>query len=223
MEALFSRRAEAVAKSLPAELIFHGALALYYFSWMFGLTSDTQEEELIYTHAPKNVERTCVGFGILFIVAFGALCYVKTKLLFAVLLTVFLVINILSWQFFVKRFMKRASRETRTDYEKCDDFIGLERIRLIYDEYLCGKWQWIRFASGLTIVAAIDLLAFSDTFANFSIDEIGHGSADLLMAFLLVFFVAIMEMWIWIARIGMNHQLSFLEKIEKQYILKRRT
>jgi len=210
-----------VAKTLPAELIFHVALALYYSCWILGLTNDTQEQELVYPQAPKNVIIGCIVFGIVFFAAFLALCYVDTARLFVVVLAAFLVINVGSWQFFIKIFMRSATLNTRSKYLSDNNFIGLERLQIIYDEYLCGRWQWIRFIVGGGIVTVIGILAFHDATSQ-AIERLQSGLVDILISLLLLLFVFVMEVWIWIMRLKVKHRLSLLDRIEDKYTLRRK-
>jgi hypothetical protein len=205
-----------VVKTLPAQVVFHAALSIYYFLWMFGLTNDTREQELVYTQPPRNVVAGCIGFGILFSLVFWALCYVDTPRQFGVVLAVFLAFNVASWQLFIRYFMKNATRKTRSEYMLANDFVGLEQFKVVHDEYLCGIWQWARFAVGGVIVTIICVLAFQDSVVR-AIEQFLSSPIDIVLSLLLLLFILVMEVWIWIMRFRVKDKVALLDHIEREY------
>jgi len=208
-----------VVSTIPANLLFQTSLAAYYFCWIFGLNNDTREQELIYAQPPKKVIIGCILYGILFTASFWAMCYVDTPRRFAVALAVFFVFNIVSWRLFIKVFMEPATIKTRAGYSQINNFIGLEQLRVIYTDYLCGKWQWARFIAGGVLVVGILVLAFSLKAAS-ALSQMLQAPVDVLLSVLLFLFVLVMEVWIWAMRFGVKRDLSLLDGMRERYLLR---
>lgn len=43
-----------VARDIPADLIFKGAMSLYFLCWVAGTLSDTRDQEKVYIYAPNK-------------------------------------------------------------------------------------------------------------------------------------------------------------------------
>ncbi len=209
-----------VVETFTATVLLHSALGIYYFSWMFGLINDTHEQELVYTQPLKNVAIHCLIFGLLFFLAFGGLCYVKTEYSFSLVLGIFLVGNVLSWQYYVKIFLKATTKATRADFTSNRDYISLEYLRTIYDDYLCGVWQWKRFATGGIIISLIAILAIYPGPPRSVIEIIQPVQPNTLIASLLLLFVLVMESWIWMRRFRVKNNIALLGDIQGKYHLR---
>ena len=209
-----------VVETFAATILLHSALGIYYFSWMFGLINDTREQELVYTQPLKNVPIHCLIFGLFFFLAFGGLCYVKTAYSFSLVLWIFLAGNVLFWLYYVKRFLKATTEATRADFISNRDYISLEYLRAIHDDYLCGGWQWWRFAIGGIIISLIAILAIQPGPLRSVIENIKPGQLNTLIASLLLLFVLLMESWIWMRRFRVKNNIALLEDIQGRYHLR---
>lgn len=205
-------------KSISGQLLFQGSLALYYFCWIFGLINDTREQELIYLEPPKKVIVGCIGFGIIFLALFSALCAVDTVKLLALFVLVFMAMNIVAWKVYIRYFLGSATTKTRTDYKTVNDFIGMEKLHVVYDLYLCGNWQWCRFILGGIIVVSLVLSAFIPAIAIW-VDGISPGSGANVVPALFLLFVLVMEGWIWAMRFAVKKQLVLLDELASRYML----
>jgi hypothetical protein len=84
---------------LSAQLLLRATLAAYYMSWVFGLSSDADEQEVLYVEPPppKRAVATCIGTAVVIAIPFAILCYVDSPRAFAVALSAFLIFDIVSW------------------------------------------------------------------------------------------------------------------------------
>jgi len=209
-----------LASDLTANLIFQLSMALYYASWIYGLNSDTDEQELIYVAAP-NKKHTYIGGAVTAILVtslFALLYKFNRPEQFAYFLLAFLFINIGAWLYLTKVVMKKEYLKSKKIYEKASDFSRLEKLRLIYEWYLAGTWQWVRFGvGGLVTLAAVLLAVYAKQghktlhIVTFSI------SMELVVSLLLLLYILVMEAWIWRNRIIMTAQLALVDQLRERY------
>jgi hypothetical protein len=210
-----------LAADITAGLLFQVTMALYYLLWVAGLTSDTDEQEAIYVAAPSKRHTYIGGATTAFFITlvFILLCLVKTPTQFAFALLFFHLINIAAWHYLTKRVMKAEFRKSERIYREADDFSRLEKLRLVYDWYLAGGWQWGRFAAGGVVVIAAALVAgyFAHS-GQSSIRVYGQVvSMELSIALLLLLYAVVMEAWIWRNRLVMSAQLDLIDELREKY------
>ena len=206
-----------IAKELPADVVFKTSLALYYMCWVAGLLSDTDTQEGVYSKQPASGLMPLVTTAVLLTAVFGLMCWAATTYQrFAIVLTVFFLINIVTWWYLAFKFLPTTVRDSQVAFR--DDPFKSEKLVLVYDRYLAGRWQWLRFAAGGIVVAAIDVLAFSEA-AHLVGAALGGISSDLTMAGLLLAFVVLMESWIWLVRLRLWTALRFLDHLAGRYEL----
>ncbi|MDD4884068.1 hypothetical protein [Sulfuricurvum sp.] len=209
-----------LASDLTADLIFQLSMALYYFCWIFGLNSDTDEQELIYVAAP-NKKHTYIGGAITAILItslFAVLYKFNRPEQFAYFLLAFLLINISTWIYLTKVVMRKEYLKSKEIYEKAGDFSRLEKLRLVYEWYLVGSWQWVRFGVGGLVALATVLVAVyaKQGHKTFQITAFSL-SMELVVSLLLLLYVLVMETWIWRNRIIMTAQLALIDQLRERY------
>lgn len=194
-----------IASSLPATTTFRLALALYYTSWITGVLYDTAIQEGTYS-TPPNHGRIPVILGTLALaITFGALCvWADNPVRFAGLLSGFLILNIALWRLMVDRVLPKTVAESQDAFR--GDYAKLERLRLAYRVYLCGRWQWARFATvGLGLVG-INIL-------------VRAGVSDLLVAGAILVLIVFKEAWIWLVRLQVGAAVRLLDRLGQNYSL----
>ncbi len=205
---------------LSAQLLLRGTLAIYLFCWVAGLTWDIDDQELIYAAPPdiRRVTTMCVGAFIGLAIPFGVLCYVQSYRAFAVVLSAFLLFNVVCWLGLIKFVLPDPVAKTAEYYvgEKAD--VELMELRLFANRYLKGRWQRRRFCAGAVIVALIDAVAFTGLYER--VDVLRQvGSKDFVLAILVLVFVLVMEIWIWLERGRFKASRSLLECVANCYSL----
>jgi hypothetical protein len=82
---------------LSASLLLRVTLAIYYFSWVSGMASDADAQEVLYVEPPERnrvfTMLALVTVGI--VIPFGLLCYAQSYKGFAAILSAFLIFNVI--------------------------------------------------------------------------------------------------------------------------------
>ena len=104
-----------LVNDLSAQLMLRATLAAYYVSWVAGLSSDADDQEVIYVEPPERsrVIAMCAITGILIAIPFGILCYLKSYRAFAAVLSAFLIFNVICWLLAVAGFSLQQSQKPR--------------------------------------------------------------------------------------------------------------
>jgi hypothetical protein len=201
-----------------AQLLLRATLAAYYMSWVFGAKSDTDDQELLYIEPPdrQRVIRASVVTLLLIAVPFGVLCYVRSYRAFAVVLSIFLACNVITWRLLVSYILRRPVDETRSYYLSQKAYSRLFELRLFFDEYLCGSWQVLRFLTGAVMVGVIDVFAFTDIYARIPFSG-PLRNKDFAGAALVFVFVFVFETWIWARRLQFRAGYSVVEELAASY------
>jgi hypothetical protein len=209
-----------IAKSLPVDIVFKSTLALYYACWVAGLQSDINDQELLYIKAPNEGRIPFGGFATAFIVTtlFGILCYTDSYSKFAVVLAAFFSINVISWFYLVKLVLPPAVEASKAYYYDKNNYAALEQVRLLYDQYLRGAWQWARFFVGAIIVLMIIWMSFYGI-PSVIASRVEGVSTESLIALTILLFVLVMESWNWIMRLRLKSGLRLMEKLASIYDL----
>jgi hypothetical protein len=208
-----------IAKDITADVIVKCTLAFYYLCWVAGLRSDTSDQELVFVQVPdwRHVFIGGTSIGFLIAIVFGILCYVNSPREFAVFLAIFLTINVLSWLYLVKIVLPPTFHESENIYQQKKKFVKLEQLRLVFNWYLCGRWQWTRFVAGAVIVALMIWMSFSYSVGRSAMQLGTHSiKLEIIISLIILLFVAVMEIWIWYMRLRVKAGLRLLD--DMQYI-----
>jgi hypothetical protein len=207
-----------IVKGLPADVLFKCTLALYFLCWVYGLKSDTDNQELVYKKVPKEGRMPIGGYAsaVVITIVFAALCWVHSYQTFAIVLAAFLSINITSWLYLVKRVLPEIVEHSSRIYVANNEYAELEKLNLVARDYLSGEWQWARFTVGGFVVLLLSVMAFTSLPSVLSI-YIGSVSTDLIMSAMVFLFVAVMETWIWLKRIKLKANLNLLDRMKLDY------
>jgi hypothetical protein len=205
-----------IAKDLPAEVVLKFSLALYYACWVAGTLLDTETQEQLYSAQPNAGRMPGWGWVLVgFLTAvFAVLCFVNTYSWFAVLLTAFFLINVVGWRYLIRRVLPSAVAQSRLTFARAP--FKLERVHLVYDRYLCGRWQIHRFAAGGIVLIVLNVFVFSDVLDRASV-MLAVGSRDLAISGAILCFVLLMESWIWFIRLRLSTALALLEYLDERY------
>jgi len=193
------------------------AIVSYYLSWVFGVFFDTYDEEIVFEYPPNEGRIPLVAIVIAFFltVTFGILCWVDTFTKFAIVLLTFWILNIIGWRYFVAGLMKSLLNENPNKN------IWINERILIVKEYLCGKWQWVRFSLGFIIILFINIIAFTDIHLKIA-ERLTIFSPSSFLSFSILVFVFFVEGWMWFARLRRRSMIKILERLELNYTIKKR-
>lgn len=206
--------------SIPADLVFRSAMAIYFASWIAGLLSDLSDQEFVLVHAPASAQVKIGGgvIGAAITIAFAALCYVNAPTHFSLALLAFNLLGITSWLYLVRVVLPPAIEKSESYFRKDSNYLCIEKLRLVFDRYLSGSWQWYRFAFGLILVVAISYFAFQrelleDRFRVF------QNHSNILSSYIFLGYVLILEGWIWFMRVRVKGGIAMLTEFERSYVL----
>jgi hypothetical protein len=206
---------------LSASFLLRVTLALYYFSWVSGMASDADAQEVIYVEPPDRnrvitmLALVTVGVAI----PFGLLCYVQSYKAFALVLSAFLIFNFFIWRLWAYWLIPKAAEGTADYYKSRSAYGELMELRVYIDDYARGKWQLWRFLVGLLIVVLIDLLSFTRFYRPGTIAGL-NAASDFVLATLMFLFVVVMEGWVWMNRIYCRFARQLLDRVDAEYELR---
>ena len=197
-----------------ASLLFKLSLVLYYFSWIFGANADLRDEDYTLNVYPNNNKIPKNAFGVLafLVLIFALLCLVNTERQFIILLTGFLIFNILSWLYLV-RFAKKT---LDTNREQSRDKFDFEYHKVL-ENYLMGRWQWYRFIYAIMLIAFLNYIIFSDL--HLVIANKLNFSSQFVVSIGFLFYVLTFEIWVWIKRIERIMSFRVYDKLDDIYEL----
>ena len=221
--------ADAIQKISP-ELLIKTSLIIYFAGWVGGANFDTRYQQKAYSVDPKLGAVTTEAFVLvaIFLAAALALLWARSnERLFAALLGVFTISNIMGWRHIVKR-VRPIINASRSEFTGARDYFSLEKLNVI-DTYMTGRWQRHRFTAMLIMVALICVVTFSQDIrhslgelVNASVQDISPKTIDsLLPGICLLLFVMIAEGWIWAHRVGVWSACMVIDELAEKYELKR--
>jgi hypothetical protein len=197
----------AITNPALSTVLWRTALVIYFLSWMLGGESDTEMQADVYLTAPHGGRLTKLDIGAIvgLAVGFGILCYVSSKdyRWAAVALTGFWAFNVLVWRYMVG-VLKGSIHQSYVNYGRSRRYIDMEKVR-VAERYIDGNWQWWRFGVGAVLALAMDALVF---FVDLP-EGYAHGS--------ILFFVVVVEAWIWWMRSRTKVSLNVLEDLSERY------
>jgi len=197
----------AITNPALSTVLWRTALVIYFLSWMLGGESDTEMQADVYLTAPHGGRLTLQDAAAILGLAlgFGILCYVSSKdyRWAAVALTGFWAFNVLVWRYMVG-VLKGSIHQSYSSYGRSRRYIDMEKVRVV-ERYIDGKWQWWRFGVGATLALAMDALVFYIDLP----EGYAHGA--------ILFFVVVVEAWIWLMRSRTKVSPNVLEDLTERY------
>ena len=203
---------------LSVDFILKISLAVYYFSWSAGLSSDINDQVIVLI---KGLEKKYFlpAYPIAFIIVsgFALLCYVKNFRIFAIVLLIFWIINLFGWIYAVMFLLDKMFIDTQEEYQMSNSFSLSEKLDVVKN-YTEGNWQWIRFIIGLIIIIIVIILAYSPL--SLWASKYLKISSEAINAFSVSVYIIFMETTMWIMRIKVKVSLLFIEKMDNKYHIK---
>lgn len=201
------------------------ALILYYWCWVFGCTFDVGIQELVY-FPKKKFQLSLIDTGL--IIGFGVIAAIllwvaRDDRKFAGFLSVFFIGNIVGFTY-IRRFVRKIIRSSRENYT--GDSYGSVKLDYV-SGYMEGAWQSHRFAVGVLLLAAIDLVCFYEParnavsqFVSKLFPILSQASLFPLLPSVMFFgFVLVMETWIWVKRGKIHVTLDVLTELAEKHDL----
>jgi hypothetical protein len=197
-----------------ANILFKLSLVLYYFSWIFGTTADLKDEDYTLNIYPNKNEISKISFGILLflVLLFALLCFINTASLFAIVLSGFLIFNVISWRYLV-HFAKPTFKENENIIKNKFDY----EYQKVLENYLMGRWQWYRFIYAVFFIIVINILIFSDL--HLFVAAKLHCSSQFIISICFLFYVVTFELWVWFKRIERILTFRIYDKLDDIYML----
>lgn len=193
---------------IPGDSLIKLALALYYAGWVAGILTDTSVQEQTYSTPPNKGRMPLSGWvsALSLSVGFGVPCFVTARSpgRFVLFLALFLGINVLTWRYLVGKVLPSTVAGSYRDF--AGDLLRVEKVRLVYEGYLCGRWQWMRYSAGALGVVVIGAMVVSKQ------DSLVIGSS-------ILGYVVLMESWVWLVRLRLGASLRLLDYLRGTYSL----
>lgn len=204
--------------NLSADLILKFSLVIYYFSWVAGTISDTNDQEIVYIRGPKKERFPFHVYVVASIIAiaFGLLCWANNFQRFALALSTFWIINLISWRYMISFIVGEIIIDSQKEYQSINSFSLFEKLNVVKN-YIDGKWQWNRFIIGLLLLIIINMLAFTPL--STLVSQYLKISLDFINSISILAYIIFVETWIWIKRIQTKVSISTIEIIDKKYQL----
>lgn len=212
-----------VAHSFTGTVLTKLSLALYFTSWVVGLSFDIGDQELLLQEAPGWVDVKVASplAAVLLGVSFGWMCVsIGNERMLIAALALFVAINFVGWLYLTRVALPKPIAASFADYtSKPEDFIATEELELAWTTYQRGTWQWWRWAVALAFVGLLGLF----TFAFQPKQELfiaGDKPVRYGVAFsaALLLFVAVFEGWIWMMRLQLRAGFGELDRLAEKYM-----
>ena len=205
-----------------ADTLMKIALLIYYLAWLNGTLMDLKDEEAIFILPPNKGKFTFSAIFMIIILAilFFLLCTYKSKQLFAVILDIFMLVNIYSWRYLI-RFISNSVKENKEFYDIGNKNFKFIYLKLMVDDYLKANWQWWRFGVGVIVLIGINILVFTDLSLMISSD-LKLRSAELVKALGFILFILVTEGWIWYKRLQRRTSMELIDALDEDYYLSKR-
>ncbi len=192
---------------LSAYIVLKLSLIGYMYCWFFGCNRDLSVQNDILRDAPPFSIKE-MAFVAVLVVAFGFLFYVEDPAVLAPVFLLFLTINILGW-FYLKRVMHQFSRHAFRAYQETHDTLG-EIKTIIYENYMFGRWQWLRFGTGLILLVILTAITF------YPISTVTGLPDSVAFALLTLLTLCVLEAWIWYKRLELKLQWDGLDWLNER-------
>jgi hypothetical protein len=185
------------------------AIVLYLGCWILGSNFDANAQRQVYWNTKNSSNE--IGSIYLIVVALIMAGIVllwanHDEKYFALSLSIFLVINVISWRVFV-RIARPTIQSSEITYSRFLPY-KLDALTAV-TAYVTGRWQWYRFAAMLVVTLSLDAVCFLPNLAGHLISGVtiisGARQVDIvehfLPTFLTVTFMLVGEVWGWLMRL----------------------
>lgn len=206
-----------VVRSLPATILLRASLVLYYFSWFYGTTFDTDIQELVYYTAPtKQGKVPAAAIVIMLAIAamFGALCAIKSFQQFLMFLAGFWLLDILAWRYLVTRLLPTVFRASSDHFKQVGDDAKMDQLDFVKD-YHVGSWKWRRSIVGVVLLLVLNVIARTTMVSWLAIRL--QISVDTTLAVAVTMFLLFVEGWVWIMRLRTRFAIETIEHLRHRY------
>jgi hypothetical protein len=199
-----------------AELLRVVAIVLYLGCWILGSNFDANAQRQVYW----NIKSSSTGIASIYPVVV-ALLVAGTILIwtngnekyFALSLSIFLMVNVISWRVFV-RITRPIIHSSEVTYRRFLPY-KLDSLAAV-TTYIRGRWQWHRFVAMLGVILLLDAVCFLPTLAQVLAVQIAlvnrMWQADVIAHFLptllVVMFMVVGEVWGWSMRLRVHSALK---------------
>jgi hypothetical protein len=193
----------------PLELLRAILILLYLACWTLGSNFDAgTQRQVLWNARSSGTAPTSVYVVVLALIVAGILLLWanSNETYFAIALSIFMVINVLSWMIFVKVIQPIIqSSETTYKHFLPDRLEPLSAVKT----YITGRWQWRRFAAMLGVILLLDAICLFPQLAHQIAIQIGrlnqgwpiNSTAQVLPTLLVGVFMIVGEAWGWSMRL----------------------
>ena len=208
-----------ITNDIVASYILKISLIIYFFSWILGCNFDIYYQTLVYETVPNKGDIPKLGYFAIFgiVILFGLLCWIDSFKKFSLVLPCFWILDHLSLIYMIKKIVNPALKDSLDYNQKEHNYRNIEKINVI-SEYLRGIWAKWRFLVGFSILLFIIFLSFTDYPSKLS-NYLTWKSADFVISLSILFFVLLVEIWIWLRRIGVRICFRNIDSINEHYRL----
>ncbi len=135
----------------------------------------------------------------------------------SILLFIYLVFNIIIWQYLV-RVAKPLIILSQKIYIEEKDYFNFNKL-VVFKKYLYGRWQWWRFGIGLALILTTIVVTFTPI--TMIIVEIVGAKYPITTNFvtvgLMFLYIIIFELHIWWERLKVSLRIKILEELDEEY------
>lgn len=194
------------------------ALVLYYSSWILGAYFDLgMQKDVFIVAADRKLRLQDLGVMLLVAVAFGVLgFFLDRPIPFVALLLCFWIVNFLAWRYLVREIVVHVRRDSVLRHGSEAHYVHLAKLTAV-SEYIEGRWQWWRFAiGGILIATLLGVMTFKPEVSG----AVQPAVPELLFtAIMFLWFVLVIESWMWARRFATLLRLACLDTIDSEYLL----
>jgi hypothetical protein len=199
-----------------AELLRAVSIVLYLGCWILGSNFDANAQRQVYWNTKSSSKAIGSIYPIVvgLVTAGGVLLWANgSEKYFALSLSIFLAVNVVSWIAFVgiSRPIIQASEITYRRFlpYKLDSLAAVTA-------YITGRWQWLRFTAMLGVIVLLDAVCFLPKFAHYLAVQIAivnriwqvDAITYFLPTFLVILFMLVGEVWGWLMRLRVHLALK---------------
>jgi hypothetical protein len=220
-----------VLENTEPEVLAKIILVFYYLCWVFGTGFDVGNQQAVYVSDPKEGRIALDTFGVLvgLTIVTAALLWASDDIkVFAAMLVVFLIANILLWRYLLTR-VRPIIEASAKIYRDRKNYPDLERLHVV-ENYLAGDWQKHRFLAMCLLLAAANVICFVEPVQQAASavmrlilpPNLAPAIVRLLPHLSIILFILVAEGWIWIMRVRTWTSLHVIAALRKSYELKPR-
>jgi|GEM_PF-5534848 len=230
----------------PASL-WKALVSLYVISWWFGTLFDNRYQiDVITPSAESRLPMTSILLAIAIFAFFALMWWFTVGIEWAIgavwqwalgqptprsfdililVLLVFWLFNIYAWRYYVDRHIRPLIDRTRGELTAPGDAFKREALAEV-ERYICGRWQWTRFAVGGVLLVLIYALALSparEPFGQVLAGLIGLDASETgrlataLPHLLTIAWFAASEAVMWFMRIRLKFYIDCIRDLESKY------